>query len=357
VARNPIAPRLLWLAAGGLVALTAACGGQPAAASAVVRPSASAPPTTSSSTAPARPRPAPVAARWPLTGLPRGAGQAVGPAVSIKVDNVQFARPQAGLNQADVVFEVLVEGGLSRFLAVYNSTPAASVGPIRSARPVDGALLRALHGGIFGYSGAAYGEIAPAKAYSTALLISNDGDPGAFHRDGSRGAPSNVFTSTGTLLDEASRLGGPKGPAPALFGFGPLDAAATPASSAAVHIGAFADAHWAWNGQRWLRSEDGSAHLLTDGSQVSADNVLMLRVQVTHSGIIDAAGNEDPFVLAYGSGSVVLLRGGHQVTGHWSRPSIEAAYRFTDDRGAPLALAPGRTWVELIPPGGSTTVS
>jgi len=342
VTKNLSLCRLLGAAAGGMIALTAACGSQPAASGAVGRPATHAPVT-------------PPPTRWPLTGRPRAATP-VPPAVSIKIDNIGFARPQAGLNQADVVFEVLVEGGLSRFLAVYNSTPSPSVGPVRSARPVDGALLRALNGGIFGYSGAATGEIAPAKAYSTALLISAEADPGPFHRDLSRTAPYNLFTSTAALSAEAARLKAPERGAPALFSFGVLGSAAKPASRAAIGIGQYASAAWTWTGRGWLRAEDGSAHTLADGSQVSADNVLMLRVKVTHSGIVDAAGNEDPFVLAYGAGSAVLLRGGHQVTGHWSRPRVEAAYQFTDDRGVPLALTPGRTWVELVPPDGSITV-
>ena len=120
----------------------------------------------------ATPKPTPgrvVSYQWPLTGrvAPKTPTE---PALSVKIDNAPAARPQSGLNHADLVFECLVEGGMSRFLAVYQSQDAALLGPIRSARPVDGALLRALHGGIFAYSGAAPGEIAPARAYSTAFL-------------------------------------------------------------------------------------------------------------------------------------------------------------------------------------------
>jgi len=335
----------MWVAAGCVVALTSACGGQPAAGS-PARPRTSAPVPT---TPPGPPH-------WPLTGLPRAARTPIGPAVSVKIDNVASARPQAGLNQADVVFEVLVEGGLSRFLAVFNSKPAPNIGPVRSVRPVDGALLRALHGGIFAYAGGVPAELAPAKAYSTAALLSTLTDEPPFHRDTSRAAPSNLFTSTEAINAEAARRRVKAGPAAELFGYGPLNTTARPATRAAIGIGSDANANWTWSGRSWLRAENGSAHRLADGSQVSADNVLMLRVKVTHSGIVDAAGNEDPFVLAYGADSAVLLRGGHQVTGHWSRPRVEAAYQFTDDRGAPLALTPGRTWVELVPPDGSITV-
>jgi hypothetical protein len=275
----------------------------------------------------------------------------------VKIDNVPAARPQAGLNQADVIFEELVEGGLSRFLAVYDSTPAETIGPVRSARPVDGALLRALNGGIFAYSGAAIGEIAPAKAYSTALLLSDDNDPRPFHRDKHRPAPSNLFTSTAALIAEAGRLSPTENAPGQLFTFGPLTPSATAASEASVHIGAFATATWTWNGQQWLRAQQGTPDILTDGAQASADNVLVLRVQVAHSGIIDAAGNEDPFVLAYGAGSAVLLRDGHVITGRWVRPRVDTPFQFTDGNGAGLTFTPGRTWVELVPTTGSINVN
>jgi len=89
--------------------------------------------------------------------------------------------------------------------------------------------------------------------------------------------------------------------------------------------------------------------------QVRATNVVVLRVQVTHSGITDAAGNEDPFVLAWGSGAAEVFRNGVVEHGRWSRPSIANAYRFTSAAGGPLTLAAGPTWIELIPASGSVS--
>lgn len=333
------------------LALTACGGGSPRTSAG---PSATA---SSGPTAASSPSAAPAALVWPLTGLPAAAGAQVGaPALSVKIDNAPAARPQSGLDKADVVFECLVEGGLSRFLAVYQSQPADLVGPIRSARPVDGALLRALRGGIFAYSGAARGEIAPAQAYSTAYLLSNDNDPAPFFRLSSRRAPQNVYASTTSLRAEGDRRHpGLPGP-PQLFTYGPVTPGAAPAGGVQVRLGGQSSASWRWNGSVYLRSENGSAHLLAGGQQVSATDVVVLHVRVTHSGIIDAAGNEDPFVLAYGSGAAEVLRNGVAEQGSWARPTVADPFRFTTTGGAPLTLQAGRTWVELVPDTGSAVL-
>jgi hypothetical protein len=290
--------------------------------------------------------------QWPLTGTVAAIAPTQ-PALSVKIDNAPAARPQSGLNQADLVFECLVEGGLSRLLAVYQSQSAASIGPIRSARPVDGALLRALNGGIFAYSGAATGEIAPAKAYSTAFLLSNDANPGPFQRLTSRSAPANVYSSTAKLRAEAARLGAHPGTPSDLFTYGPVVPGSPTAQRISVVLGSAAAASWVYSGSSYLRSEDGTPHLLADGQQVRATNVVVLRVQVAHSGITDAAGNEDPFVLAYGSGAAQFFRSGVVEDGRWSRPTVSDPFRFTSTSGGALTLSPGSTWIELVPAVGT----
>ena len=344
-------PGRLLLGCGVLAcAVLAGCGHPARAVLAPVPKTSSATPTTSSPAPAPPPAPPPI---WPLTGLPRPAAEGVPVTVAIKIDNAPSAWPQTGLNDADLVYEALVEGGMSRFLAVFNSHSAGPVGPVRSARPVDGALLRGLNGGIFGYSGAARGEIAPAQAYSNALLISNDADSRPFYREGSRRPPSNLFTTTDALRAEAARLGGAHGTPPEMFHYGPAAPGALATGQLSIVIGPAATAQWNWDGQQWLRGQDGAPHVLATGQRVSATNVVVLKVQVTHSGITDAAGNEDPFVLAYGSGDALVLSRGTVQAGHWSRPTVLNPLALTSADGTPLGLSPGRTWVELVPVSGS----
>jgi hypothetical protein len=295
----------------------------------------------------------PAVGRWPLTGqvAPKTPTE---PALSVKIDNAPAAHPQSGLNQADLVFECLVEGGMTRLLAVYQSHSAAVVGPIRSARPVDGALLRALNGGIFAYSGAATGEIAPAKAYSTSFLISDDDNPGPFYR-GPGVPPGNVYSSTARLRAEAARKSAHPGLPSALFTYGPVVPGSSAARRLTTVVGGTDRASWAYDGASYLRSENGRPDLLVNGQQVRATNVVVLRVKVTHSGITDAAGNEDPFVLAYGSGAAEMFRNGVVEHGRWSRPLVTDAYKFTSTGGGALNLAPGSSWIELVPESGSVS--
>jgi hypothetical protein len=120
-----------------------------------------------------------------------------------------------------------------------------------------------------------------------------------------------------------------------------------------VVLGSAASASWVYNGSSNQRSENGTPHLLASGQRVRATNVVVLRVQVIHSGITDAAGNEDPFVLAYGSGAAEFFRNGVVEDGHWTRPWVTGPFVFTSKGGGVMKLAPGPTWVELVPVSGS----
>ena len=185
-------------AAGVLVLLTsgllAACGGSS-------KPAAKPSPSPTTPSASATTTPAPVAAACPLTGLPPAADQKVDrAALAVKIDNVDAARPQAGLNQADVVIEETVEGGLTRLMAIFQCSSTDSVGPIRSVRTSDADLLRLLNGAVFGFSGANPRALAPVAATSKAVLISYGAHPGYYHRVYSRDRKSTRLNSSHGLL-------------------------------------------------------------------------------------------------------------------------------------------------------------
>lgn len=168
-----------------LLVLLAGCGGKGGSRGAA--PASS----TTSTTAPAT---------FPLTGLPSGgAAAAARPALSVKIDNVAAARPQAGLNTADMVVEQPVEGGLTRLFATWQSHDAGQIGPVRSARPVDALLLRQLGPSLFAFAGASAGVLQVVRRDSGATLIDPSSAPGAFERASGRSAPHNTFTSTAAL--------------------------------------------------------------------------------------------------------------------------------------------------------------
>lgn len=344
VAAKPLARTAALLAAGTLAAAAlAGCAGgaKPAAHTVSLQTPPPSPPPT------AAPKPQPVA---PLTGLPATDPASVGrPALSIKIDNIASALPQAGVNQADLVTEALVEGGLTRLLVTYQSAGASAVGPVRSARPVDADLLRELNGGYFGYSGAAAGEIAPVIDHSTSLLLGFDDHPSLYYRVHDRSAPHNVFTTTSALWT-AGHAQRPTMPAPPqLFSYSATPGAGTPAGHAALTFSPFTSTGWTWSGGHWVRTQDGAPDVLVDGSRIAADNIVILSVGTAGTGIIDAAGNEDPLPVVIGSGTCWLLRDGQVQQGTWQRPTVTRPMVLVDAAGHPLTLHPGRTWIELLP--------
>ena len=305
---------------------------------------------TSSSAAPTTATPAPV---YPLTGLPvTSATNAHRPALSVKVDNAPGSFPQVGVDDADMVAEALVEGGLTRLFVTFQSHGAPAVGPIRSARPVDAALLRELGGGVFAYSGAAAGEIAPVKASSTASLVNDDQETMPFYRNGSRPVPHNVFASTAGLWAKGLAQGAADVPPPQLFTYSPQPEGGLthPLGQASLDMSNISSAAWTWDAGKgvYLRTQDGAPDMNSDGSRMTAANVVILSVPVGPSGIFDAAGNQDPYVHLVGSGVVWVLRGGQEIQGTWTRPTIDQPMQLVGTAGT-ITLAPGTTWLELLP--------
>jgi hypothetical protein len=305
-------------------------------------PPATAPPTTS----------APPAA-YPLTGLPTGgAATATRPALSIKVDNTSRARPQAGLNDADLIHEELVEGGLTRLLATFHSKDAGEVAPVRSVRPVDGPLLRQFGGGLFAFSGGAAGVVNRVRPTSGATFVGPGQAPAAYRRAGDRPAPYNLVTGTAPLYEAGRRLdAGLRPPTPFLTFAEEPPAGGRAARQVALRFSPFSRAAWRWDaaGGRYLRQQDGTPDRLADGDPVTTDNVLVLRVAIRLDENRDVLGNRTPDPVVIGSGRAWLLRDGQVVTGSWRRGSATQPLRVLGQDGEPLALRPGRTWVELLP--------
>ena len=348
---NQLAPRTLSRRAvavvvAGAVGLTAACGGGKKAAP---RPTTSLASTTT--TAPLR---------FALTGLPSSDAKIVNrPVLVVKIENAPEARPQAGLDVADVVYEEVVEGGLTRFLAVFQSRDADLVGPVRSVRPTDPNIVRPL-GGLFAYSGGTKKFIsllhqAPIRD------VGYDEDTGAYDKRSGRKAPHNLYSSTKKLYEKAKDSD--RNP-PALFPFLPVGTSfggltATPAASVNVVLGPLGTALFKYDPSTgtWQRSEQGTPHVAEGGVQIAPANVIVQYVRYVPSpGDTDVVGEPVYIAQVVGSGDAWVFANGKLVKGHWSKPTPDAITTYTDSAGAPIALVPGQTWVELAPVGAQTTV-
>jgi hypothetical protein len=291
-------------------------------------------------------------ANFPLTGLP-ASDPAVRdrPALSVKIDNIGVARPQAGVNQADIVVEQPVEGGLTRLFATWQSKDAAQIGPVRSARPVDALLLRQLGPSLFAFAGASAGVLQVIKRDSGATLLDPSAARGAFRQVSGRRPPHNTFSSTAALYSAGERANPALGPPRELLTFAASPpAAGKPATVARLTFSPSARSAWQWRGGSYVRDQDGTLDRLVDGSAITTDNVVVLSVPVRASQNVDVLGNRTPDPVLTGSGRAWVLRDGTMTAGSWRRAApASAPLQVLGADGRPIPLHPGRTWIELLP--------
>lgn len=290
----------------------------------------------------------------PLTGL-RASGEEVParPVLAVKIENSPDARPQVGLNAADIVYEEPVEGGITRFIAIFQCSDVDRLGPIRSARTTDPEVLVQYGTPLIAYSGAA-GQVIRLVADAGLIDVNYSKVSGPYTRDDSRVAPHNLFSSTSGLWGAADWTA--EAPEP-VFSYDeemPEAPAEKPWKVAVrVHLdfSSSSDVYWRWNASEsmWERSHGDTPHLLEDGSVVSAATVIVQVVEVHDGTIIDAAGNPSPEVTLVGTGVAYVFRDGQVIKGTWVRDSLDEVTRFLTPDGEEIPMVPGRTWVELLP--------
>ena len=250
------------------------------------------------------------------------------PVLAVKVENTPDAQPLAGLQGADIVYEEVVEGGITRFVALFNCDEANRVGPVRSIRTTDPEILAPFsEHPLLAFSGGSSGVRAVVEdAGMTAM--DEDSAARAFTRDDARIVPHNLFTSTKPLWAKGKSLA--KGePAPA-SPFVYTDDVPTPskkARSATVVFSGLATAEWRWAKGQWVRYLDGSPMMLESGGPITADNVVIQVVKTTESEFQDVAGYPSPEVHTVGKGKAWVLRDGKLIVGKWERSDER---EFTD---------------------------
>lgn len=297
----------------------------------------------------------------PLTGTPAPHGEVPRrPVVAVKVENTPDAYPLAGLQSADVVYEELVEGGITRFMAIYQCADAKKVGPVRSARTTDPkVLIQYSPSSVIAYSG---GQLAVVHAVERSGLVAFDEDAGgeAFWRDDARYSPHNLFVSTAKLRAKSEKATAGEGAPRRLF---PFDAE-PPAkgkhvSQVSMEFSYSVSATWKWDRaeSRWQRMYEDAPMALDTGTPITAANVIIQQVIVTEGNLVDVLGYHSPEVTLTGSGKAWILRDGVMISGTWSRPVMGAVTKFVSKTGEVIPLAPGNTWVELVAKGTPPTVT
>jgi hypothetical protein len=286
------------------------------------------------------PTPSPTQLLSPFTGEPI---HKLGPVLAIKIDNIVFARPQTGLTHADIVYVLPVEGGLTRFLAVFSSHFPRVIGPVRSTRKDDLELLGQFGRPAFAFSGA-QGQLLPVVERARIVDL-YAGIKGGYYRDYQRIAPYNLYATTRTLLAEA------KGASKAHsigFAFGPAPAGGQVTRSESVSYPSTKYTFtWSRAKHGWLVTMDGTPATTTDGGRLAPPTVVIQHTIVRKSGFLEY-GYPPPYAETMGHGTAVVLRNGMAYNVRWSRPTFNGGTTYTTASGQRMTFAPGQVWIVLV---------
>ena len=272
-----------------------------------------------------------------------------GPILAVKIDDTRLARPQIGVDDADLVYIEQVEGGLTRLAAIFSSVIPQNIGPVRSARISDIDILSQYGKVVFAYSGA-------QRAMLTVIANSNLWDYGAqrqsptiYTRDDARRGPYDMVLRGDLLMEKVKndqREVAVSKSAGWSFGEAPIGGVAIdsvlvewPASKYEVT--------WSKTEKRWLLSNGGVPNLAASGKQLGASTFVIQNVEMSDSIYRSADGGYTPLSETVGTGSGYILRDGRSFKANWSRPTAEAGTTWTLADGTEIKFAAGSIWVAL----------
>lgn len=278
-------------------------------------------------------------------------------AIAVKVDNHPEARPQSGLQEADAVVEILVEGGLTRFIAVFHLSDSAHVGPVRSMRPTDTTLLPLI--GPMAMSGAQPWVLALAASRGTRLIGETVGS-GLF-RIATRVAPHNLYGDTTRLRATSDARSFPNTSPLWLYRLGEWRIPETRATTVELSWSGQQQVTWRYEDGRYTRWYGDTPHRwrAADGTtgQVTAD-VLVILAGRRHTARAPADGGSDvPAIETLGSGEAWVISRGGVWNGRWQRDAISDQFVLLEPDGTEAVVPPGFVWVSIFPEQRSVTIT
>ncbi|HUQ40163.1 MAG TPA: DUF3048 domain-containing protein [Acidimicrobiales bacterium] len=294
----------------------------------------------------------------PLTGLVQpDVARRSRVALVVKIDNAPKARPQAGVNQADIVVSEKVEDGVTRLFAVFQSTDAEPVGPIRSARTTDIALVAALAHPLYSYSGVS--PLVKRHIAAAPLVdVGFDTNSGDYRRERSRPVVHSLMSTTAALYRKAPPDAKPPPPWFTYRAEGAPTGVGAPAAGVHIeytgkNITTVVDYRWDAGSGTWKRAQDATPFVDAAGTQVGPRNVVVQFVNYRDTGEVDRSRTAVPEAELVGEGEAWVYTDGKVVEGRWRKAGATEVTVFTDAKGAPIALTPGQTWIELAVKGSA----
>lgn len=304
------------------------------------------PPATTSEPAPPASEPPPPAPTVPTVDAMTGLAPSGNVVVAVKIDNT-FPGQQWGVGQADVVYVEMVEGNLSRLIALFHTTLPTEVGPVRSVRTTDPDVLTAYGSPALMFSGGAGG---PLDNFASSGLVDASPDVvgGAYWRSSAAKEPYNLHANVAQVAGSVAGISTPKNPG---FTFSDDPAAFAGQRDVTRVSAAFANPiSFRWDGAAWNYVRRGSVQ--TDGATGATfafQNLLVVRTTAQKDGTVDTNGVASYKTNTIGSGSFTLYRDGKAVDGTWTRPDTASATSYLDAAGTPVPFRTGQTWVVLAP--------
>ncbi|OLC58027.1 MAG: hypothetical protein AUH85_01600 [Chloroflexi bacterium 13_1_40CM_4_68_4] len=303
---------------------------------------------------------------WPLSGAPLVGADASRRPISVKIDNASISRPHYGLSDADMVWETLVEGYITRLNLVFHSRESDTVGSVRSGRLFDRYLTPTLRGAL-AYSGATNTELywfeQDVKAGSYVDIGAATGAGNAYYRVNFRLIPHNEFTSTGALrsaLAAQGKAGAVQVPSwdfslpkfESAFDLNGL-VGSVPATTLSIPYRAGVEVRYQFDSSsktyaRWqagVREIDGA-----NDQPVAPTNVVILGTEVWQTDIIeDILGSKGLDERTTGTGPCIVFTQGRRQDCNWSRATVNDPFVLTNFYGKRILLSPGQTWFHLVP--------
>lgn len=304
---------------------------------------------------------------WPLTGMPLNGASPARRGINARIDNAISARPHYGTSEADMIFELLVEGNITRYSAIFHSKDPGTIGSIRSARFSDRYITPMIRGAVV-YSGATIEE---------AEAIRNDAAAGAYYdmnatyvnagyyRVSFRPNPYNMFTSSDAVRTALNGLpgGGSAVSIPRWDFLKRADHAATAggfgtsstASTLTIPYRAGATVRYDYDGatRTYARYQDsGGMRLEVDaanGVAIAARNIVVIHTDIWQTNVIEDIFNSRGLDMnLVGEGAASIFRDGRRLDGRWARAGIYEAFHFYTNAGERVYLSPGQTWVHPV---------